>query len=492
MALLPANYLLPLIGTVVVVRVLGPERYSLLATLAAVTSTVTLYADMGVSKSIPKFEPEIKARWGEIGLRNMLGTLIFLRLLIFSAVVGGIYVFSEPFFTFFKIHHNQGLYLFLIAIMLLVGAPIGILRGLLIARFRNKELNLIQLFLTGGTPLLAIVAAVAGLGVPGILGSRAVVSVVQLILLGWATGPLLAWRGFRFFAFHKLDAEWRKRLAAFSGLTYFTLIIRYFTDLPFAILVMNIFGLHEQVAFLSIAYRSVIMVRNLATLPLSYTLGALLGNTSLDQTHQKLRRSYQTMARLYLLGVVPASLGLVFVGKPALIFLYGAEFVPALHTLQALAMFMATGTVISLGTSILQMYERYRDFLLTGALCIFTTVGSCFLLARQLGHTGVGIALGTGFLVWHGSTTWLAHRRYALNYPVDFARRVIIACLPMQIYWLFWGDIQSNWIFFIGYVIFSMIAFLGVLKLEGGVGESERTLVEQSRLPLKNLILRLI
>ena len=492
MALLPARYLLPLVSSIVVVRVLGPERYSLLATLGAITGTVALYADLGMSKAIPKFEAEIKAQWGETGLRDLLGTLITFRLFLFGVVVLGIWVFSTPFLTLFGIGRHQKLYLFLIAVMLLTAAPSGILRGLLIARFRNREINLIELTVTVGAPLLAMVAALAGLDVPGILASSAVVSILQLMLWSWASASLIPWRGFRFFLPGRLGVDWLRRFVAFSGFTYFGLITRYFNELPFAILVMNIFGMQAQVAFLSLASRAVTMVRDLATLPLSYTLAAILGNTFLDHTHQKLRGSYQILTRIYLLSVVPTSLGLALVARPAIGFIYGIEFVPAVPTLRVLAMLVMVGTVIGFQASILLMYERYREVLVTGALGIATVAGLCWLLIPQWGHLGAGVALGIGGLAWHGSGTRVVHRLYGLRYPLNFLGRVLVACLPMLIYWPLRHRIESHWAMLVAYMVFSIVAFVGVLKLQGGVGRAERTLVAESRLPLRHWILRFI
>lgn len=492
LVLLPARQLLPLFSTVVVVRVLGVEQYGLLVSLGAITSTIGLYADLGVTKTIPKFASEIAEQWGKETLRDFLASSILVRAVVFSGVVAAIWLFRDGVAALFSIREHRTLYLALISCVLLARIPSGVIRGLLVAEFRTREINIIDTFGTVATPVLAIAAALAGWGVPGVLASSVAVAVAQSGMLLWGSRSLVDWREARIFPAHQIDRGWMRRFGTFAGFTYVGSLTRYFNDLPFAVVAMNALGLQSHVALLSIAHRAVTAVRDLATLPIANTLTALLGTTVLDSTHDRLRRSYPTLTRLYLFSMIPGSIGLIMIADPVLPALYGPGFRAAVPVAQVMAVLIALSTVVAFGASILLMYEQYSQVLATGIVGSLTTATLLLWLTPVYGALGAGIALGMGSLAWQLTGTLVVHRRFGLHYPLGFAGRVLAACTPLFVYVPFHETIGSNWLLVCAYVGLSIVLFLALLKMLGGVGDNERALVLKSSIPFKHLILRFI
>ena len=72
--LLPLRYVLPLLSSVVVTQALGTEGYGLLASVNTISSTINTYTDMGIAKSLPKFEHEVQKQYGMAGWSGLILT----------------------------------------------------------------------------------------------------------------------------------------------------------------------------------------------------------------------------------------------------------------------------------------------------------------------------------------------------------------------------------------------------------------------------------
>jgi len=491
-ALLPLRYLLPLVSSIVVVRVLGVANYGLLASLWAIVASIELWADFGIAKSLPKFETEIRTRWGERTSADFLMMLIVLHVLFFGTAAGAVILFSEQVLRLFNITTHKTVYLTLITLLLLLDAPTGVLRGALISRFCNKQINIIDLLKTALNPALSIAAALLGLGVVGILASSAIVSAIVLVSSIVAVSSLVPWGGWSPRSVSRLGRVFISRFAVYSAFTYLLLGFRYFTSPMFMILMMNVFGMQPYVAYFKIASSLVSTVQGVASVPLSYTIAAVLGRTFLDKDHERLRRAYATMSRVLLLSMVPLSVGLAALAGPAIRLLFGEEFMPTKAALQVLILLQMVVTVFPYSGSILHTYEKYRHLLVTGVLGILVSVGSCILLIPRLGHVGAALAAGLGGIALSLSGTLMVHRMFGLRYPADFAWKIIISCLPMAVWLFFWERVDLNWYHLLGFIAYAVTAFFLLFKLQGGLCQADRKLLAQSGIPRAHMILRLV
>jgi len=490
-ALLPLRYVLPLLSSVVVTRVLGTEGYGLLASLNTISSTINTYTDMGMAKSLPKFEHEVQKQYGMAGWSGLILTLAAIRLLVTIFVIAVLNFFAYQTCALFYVEADQRLTIGIVSIVLILQSSSSILTGVLIAEFKNKAYNLSLLATSFFTPLATIVVALLGGGVLPILSVGIATGIMQVTTLWIGARKSIQIFPIRWFPIHR-EKVFFWRFIKFSAFTYTIIIARYFLSLPFAIVAMNYFGLHDRVAYLALGGKLINVVRSFVTMPLTYLVGPLLGNTFLDETHDRLRRAYRTMLKIYQLLIIPSSLGLVFMANFIVITLYDPQFVNTATVLQLLSLTLVVSTVIGLSGSILQIYERYRWMLLTIVLGIASSVVGMAVLVPTHAEIGAALALVLGNIILYSSSTIICHFEFSLSYPVRFLVKVLVSCMPMLIYFPFSAQIEHSLPGAIVYMGFSAFAFWGVFKLQGGIDKDERVFLERANIPLRELVLKVL
>jgi O-antigen/teichoic acid export membrane protein len=489
--LLPVQYILSLLSSVVVTGVLGIEGYGLLASLNSISSTINSYTNMGVAKSLPKFEREVQEEYGIEGWNSLIWTLIVFRLVIVIVVVALLNVFAHRVCDFFDVRVYQRLTVGIVSILLVLQSVSDTLTGVLVAEFKNKAYNLSRVVTSLVTPLATIVVALLGGEVLAILSVGIVTGTVQIVTLWMGARKSIHIFPIRWFPIYR-EKVFLWRFVRFSAFTYMIILAGYFLSLPFAILMMNFFGLHDRVAYLALGGRLISMVRSLITMPLNYIISPLLGAVFLDKTYTRLRQAYRTMLRIYQLLIVPSSLGVIFMANFIVITLYEAEFANATSVLRILSLTVICSTVFGLSGSILQIYERYRWMSLVILLGIAGSVLGMLVLVPLYSEIGAAIALVVGSIIFYGSSTIICQFEFSLAYPVRFLVKILVSCTPMLIYLPFSAQIERSVPIVIAYMGFVALSFWGIFKLQGGINQEERDFLARVNLPMKGLLLKVL
>ena len=188
---------------------------------------------------------------------------------------------------------------------------------------------------------------------------------------------------------------------------------------------------------------------------------------------------------------VPAAVGLLVLSREFVFVLFGERFAPAVPLARVLIVFLFLETLISIPSSILLTWEKYRYIILSRAISI---VGIPLLVlgVRLGGGTGAAIVIGGLRLISQLSDNWFAFRQFDLCYPFGFLGRVAAASAVFATVLALLGvTIDVTPLRLMALTAAGALLFAGAFRMFGGLDDAERRIIESSSLPLKGLILRL-
>jgi O-antigen/teichoic acid export membrane protein len=490
--LLPLQYVLPFLSTIIVIPALGTTLYGQLATLTAVATTVSTYTDLGVSKSLPKFVAEVEDRFGQQGWQDFVLSLGVIRILITALFLILINASSNWFISFFKMPTQGDLYVRLVSVWIIFQAISSILSMVLVARFRHREMNLVTVISSVVEPLLVAGTVLLGGGLLGVLAASIFVEALRGGAMLYGLRGELSLRSLRFFPFSR-QAPLARRFAVYSAFSYLIVIMqRYFFSLPFMILLMGYFGLQDRIGYLALANKVSSLVVGVTNLPLSYTIAPLLGATFADPDYRRLRKAYLLINRFNQFISAAPSIAVMFVANGLVLLFFGQQYLPAVPSLRLLLGLFAAGGLVAYGSSVLQTYEKYGGVVISSLLGLGAMLLLAVVTPSALRESRVAIAVGGGYCVFQISSMLLGHRAFGLAYPVRHLAKVLAACLPMLLYLAFRQSIGTSLWALLGYVVYSGLAFIGVFRLLGGLEQEEREALHKLDFPLKGVVLRLL
>jgi O-antigen/teichoic acid export membrane protein len=340
--------------------------------------------------------------------------------------------------------------------------------------------------------LFIIGAALAGWGLTGVLVASIVTECYRVAGMVFSLRMEFDISKIRAFPFRS-EASVAKRFGIFSAFSYMIVIVRqYFFGVPFMILLLGYYGMHDRIAFLSLANRVTSLVVGLTNLPLSYTMAPLLGTTFADADYGRMRKAYRLINKLNQIVSVAPSVGVLLLANLLVVAFYGSEYQPAVAPLRILLGLLAAGGVLAFASSVLHTYERYRQVLVSSLLGIAALMGSALYLVPRFEEIGAAAAMGIGFCVFQIAVTLFGRRDLGLSYPLSMLAKVAAASMPMLAYFGFRQSIDQQPLAALAYVIFSVLAFFAVFKLLGGLEEEERQALGGVEFPLKRIVMRII
>lgn len=439
------QFALSLIGSIIVVRSLGADRYGLLTVLRTALAFVTAICGLGLGQALLRYMPAVRAR----GDRELAGRL--LRLVVVPQFVAwGVAIVLAGLLSGWvaQISFPLAAQLFLLGTVL-AGAELAYLAtsGLTTVFYDSRSLSLVTL---GGALTylaLAVLALQAGFGVGGVLVATAAGQLLMAVLLGIRVRGHLARLQPRESAAGagpphgegtpgpsiEVDLAGRGRLLKYA--------------LPFAaIAVMNLltwrqsesillahFRTLREAAFWDLAYRMPQMI-------LEFVPGAiwplLMAGFSeiLSKDRETLRRAIEVYYKILFLLITPIAVAGAAVGDRAIVAFYGEEMAPAGPYCQLLFLVFSLSFFSTPMTMAFYLLERpwYSFWQYLGGSIVL--VGLDLLLIPRLGLTGALIPMAVVIVASPFVNAWLL-TRLGMKPPIPWAflSRVFLAAVPLML-----------------------------------------------------------
>ncbi len=457
-ALLPAKLGSHLLAQLVLANTVPPAAFGVYVLALAVSSTSGAFVDLGTERSVVKFLPEVAGREGGRGVRRLIGWVFGLKMAILLPVLALAFVLHSVFFRYLDsripavsadragdaaaVHEHDQITdlvsrnhwtLFGVVIgFVLVGAFYDVAMQSLVATFRNRSWNLIQISIQVVEPLIVIAIVLLGGNIAQVLVGR--VAVDFLALLVAATVAITAVR-------RSPDEERAYVAEEERGVP---MPIRRFTRYSFLQYALQVASFVQSYAFASIILRNSVDVAGyrLAAGSVSAVLPALLlPITSLQvpvftrifsrRDTGQLATAYALVARFLALVLVPGAVGMALL-VPNLFRLLYPRYQTMIPVCIVLVILGFTDSLFSTGTTVMLTFERYRPVIIKSCIALLA-VPSLFITVPAFGPLGAACTSGGFAVVASLFGTIVSNRLLPIRYPLAFLGRVALAALPMAL-----------------------------------------------------------
>src|SRR4051812_25735461 len=239
-AFFPLKALIGFASSIVIVRLLRITGYSAYNVAVALLTTLGLFADLGIERTLPRFYPEVEMRMGRRGVANLLFWVAIIKAAVLLVLVG--MLIGAPNFVLNLTRSDLGpdkdLLLLAISALLVLGAASDVSIQLLYTHFRQKVTNGLDILAAVVNPTLRAAFVLIGWGVLGAVTSLLITTILSVAISVWLAVRMLINMPDEP---HPDPAQvkrpsmrsLRQRLVSYASLNYLINWSVYFYDLPF-------------------------------------------------------------------------------------------------------------------------------------------------------------------------------------------------------------------------------------------------------------------
>jgi O-antigen/teichoic acid export membrane protein len=551
--LFPARLLVGLVASVVYYQRLSLDQVGVLFLLQSLATTVGMYADLGLERTLPRFLPEVEREAGRAGVQRLMGRVIRLKLIVLLILIAGLAAFAQPVMrvvvkreereisSLVKQRHGleaksadtraiertigakrsvvgemqsrEGLFLGGVCLLLLLGALFDVYMQFLTAYLKQRSWNLITLASTLLQPVLVTAFILAGWGIAGVILGLVVAPFVSALLAAWQVsrasrelphveGPLVD------------SPRLSRRFSLFAAVNYLMQVTTWVYDLQFVVfLSAATLGLAD-VALLGMAYKFAKDFLGYVWTPLNGVMTPILARVHVRGEPKTLQDAHATLTRIIWLIVLPAGVGLTVLTPRILSVLY-AKYTDAATLIVIFIVSTFGESLLSVPHNVLMVVERYRVIVVSRVFALLS-VPLVWLLLPRYGLVGVAVAVGLARVGARLVTVVYGAREMGLRAPLAFLVRVaaasgcmaavLVAALhawpaPERIHTGLWGGgLTLASAARVAGALAPLLLLTGVgavtygvvLRLLGGLDPTERRRLGEMKLPFQALLGRLL
>lgn len=508
--LFPLKAVVSFLASLVVVNGLQVTGFGTYSGLLAAITLVSLYTDLGLERTLPKFLPEVEERFGRGGVRLFLQWVLGVKLCLLLVVVAGLQIWSPLVMDYFNLPAADRWLIPVLGTLIVLGSLSNIMVQILHTFFRQKAYNLLDILTALLQPLLTALLVLLGFGVAGAVVSLLLTTIVIVALQVWQArqaGRAVAAGPGRVTS-RDLGALF-PRFWPYALLNYLLNIAGTVYEVHFALFVLTGMGDVAGVAILALGDKYVREFIRFLVAPLTGVQVPLFARLFVRKDQGALRTAYASLMRLQILALIPTGVGLILLSRGLVQALYLQEFGPAATVAVVLIVGHFLHSMLgSVPENVLRAYERYRPLVLSG-LFILATVPLLLWLAPRYSALGAALAMAVARLGGAAVVLGYVAGVLRLRYPWRFLGRVLAATAAFvvvltPILWAGrWGIFDTvlpvnvaqriaGVLLLAGLALLGGAIFLVVFKALGGLEPEDRARLAALRFPLKRWILRWI
>ena len=532
------------LASVIYYQDLNRGQVGLIFFLTSLATTIGVYADLGIERSLPRFLPEVQAQAGRRGVERLIRQVVRVKLLVLLLLVLGLMVLAAPITHYLaakqqdeagraeraiagmpagsaadaaaalrvQAEQARGLaheldargpvFIGAVGLLLLLGALFDVCMQFLTTYFKQRAWNVITLTGTLLQPILVTALILAGLGIEGVLLGIVITPLVGLALAGWQ-----ALRAAREIEIDPLDRPLqpglRGRFARYAAVTYLMQISTWFYDIEVVVFLATAVLDLGQVAILGFAYKLAKDLLGYVWTPLTGVMTPLLARIKERKSDTALQDAVASLTRMIWLLVVPAGVGLALLA-PRLVQALYPKYAAGISVILVFIVFTFLESLVSVPHNVLMVHELYRPVILS-RLVAFLSVPLVILALPRYGLMGVAVTVGLVRVAARVVTVVAAARRLQLGLPLRFGLRVAAASgvCALAVAGLLWLAPSEGLAFdtagklravlpLIGLGVAGTAAYALALRAFGGLDEAERRRLLALPLPAKGLLRQLL
>jgi len=525
----PLRMLAEVAATALKLTVLPIAAYGLLALVSGAASAFGTWIDLGTTRALPKFIPETMRSRGAAGVLRLLLIVFFAQAVILIGIAATLAWQQQSYLDSLadrirddsridqaaqtllqSILDNQGwMFIGVIIVMLIMGVCYDMLMAYLNSFFKQRAWNGIAL-MAGLLPQLLAVIAIVGAQ----LTSEPLRWSVVGILLTAALAPTFA----VFIALWQVIVIWREGSQAptavdpvpstrwlpagflkYTGVSYLMTMTDFIASKGFAVYLTS-----------SISDAALLWAgASLVGMVLSYLYTPLVGITVPLFTRVRsgeggtIQGAFGSIVRIQLLLLVPGGIALMLLAQPALSILT-PQYVDAVYIVYVLVPCLFIESLLTMAHNVLIVYEKLT-IVTIGRLLTLIVIPLGFIFAPMYGVVGLALAYGLARVLAGVWATFWGWRIINLEWPWRFSWRVLAASAVMAI--CIYGASQlmptlgtnlNTWERLAqlpGYGIIALVnglIFFGILRIAGGLEQSDRDQLNRINLPFKRYLMKVL
>jgi len=423
--------------SIVLVRLLGGEEYGALAGLLNLNAMVVLFASLGLENTLLRFLPEAVACGGPAAERRLVGQAGAIRLIVSLAAAALLFLAAEPIARLILHAPDEAVLVRVIGLMVVGLGLQHLLSRVLVARYEQRFINLLQVALTVIYVGVAAVTILAGGGVPGVLICQIVLYVATLVFFAQRLRATPA---------PTVEATLTgtpvtvRRLFAFSGLLYLYGVLHFVFEKGMDVLLLGaLCDELVQVTWYVIGYNFAFFAVSFFSAAFSegFTL-AMVSEVAASGDETKLKRIFAVFMEYMYLFIFPILVGGLLLGGDLLRLMYGATGEGAIVPMLILFIGLSISKMGGITANYLQALNKEKA--LVKARLLFGAINLALDLAFIPLWGAAGAAIATTIAVVAGIVyEWtIVHRALHPDYPIAFLGKVLAASLVMGavVWWL--------------------------------------------------------
>ncbi len=466
-----------LIFTIIIARLLLPELFGIYALVLSIATIFVTFTNLGIDDTFLRYLSESLGKRNKNKARTYFKYLVKMKSILIIVVMLAIILLSK--FLSYNVFNKPLLFYPLIfaSLFILVESFKNFI-GMIFLATKNlrplPSLELLHQIIKISFSVLAILILSTEFKVAGLLVAFALAGLIHLFLLF-----LISYKKDKLiFVGKKVPIEKRKisRFLGFMSIASLSLV--FFTSID--ILMLGRFVDAEYLAYYRVALSLVLTVASLFSLS-----GVLL--PIFTQIHKKrFIRGFQKTFRYLMIFVIPAIVGILFIGKHLIFTIYGKEYLLAISTLYFLSVLIITMPLITLYTTIFKAREKTKILAKSAIVALIANivlnyVAIKYLLSFGQEHVivGVGIATVISRVIYLGILSFNAKSRFDLRTRGLGLRRPLFATIIMAFFlFAFNNFVDINIFYGIIEIILGAGIYLGIMVLTKGITKEDWNILE--------------
>lgn len=466
-----------LIFTILIARLLLPELFGIYALVLSIVTIFMTFTNLGVDETSLRYISDASGKRDNKKARSYFRYLLKIKTLLVVFVTLIILLVSK--FLSYEVYNKPLLFYPLIfSCLFIIADSFKNFIGQLFLATKNLKptpfLELLHQTAKISFSILVILILSSEFKVAGLFFALALAGFIHLFLL-----VLVLYKKDKSLFIGKKESIDKKRINNYLGfMSIASISLVFFGSID--ILMLGKFVESSYIGYYRVALSLIITIASVFSLS-----GVLL--PMFTQIHKKrFERGFQKTFRYLMLVAIPATVGILFIGKHLIFAIYGNEYLLAVSSLYFLSVLIITMPLITLYTIIFKSKEKTKILAKSVLISLIINIVLNIVLIKYLlqfsqEHViiGVGIATVVSRSILLGILIINTKHQFNLSAKGTSLRNPIFATLVMALFLLIFNNfVDMNLFFGILEVILGAGIYLGVLILIKGVGKEDWELVK--------------
>lgn len=468
------------IYSIVIARLLQPDDYGKLTLLVTLAGTLVLLTSFGFESTINRFVPEyrVQKKFGKI--KSLLNKLLLIRLGVISAISVLLFFGSDFIATTIFSEPEIGVYIRVLAVIVLPYGFEGIFRSLLVSYYDLKYVNIAILIARSVNFALAFTLFYA-------FGEDLMGPIVADLLTWTFLMAAYALKAYLTTKKRKSESIDLARVIRYSGYLYIFTVTNFIIMQQMDVILLGIFWESKIAGFYFLGY-------NLAYFSANFFAIVLLGGIALSfysELYAKkdmvsLKKAYAANFEFIYITMIPISVGGIVLARDLIGLLYGPEYFDVVAILVVFLISFNLTKVSSITATYLSAMDRESKLLKSRAIFGATNIGLNLMLIPPYGALGAVIGTAIAGIMMTVYESYLVHKLIKPDYPVKFVGKVVLASLAMGILVFVLHEYVTASLPLL--ILVGLLVYVGIALVLKPITPEVIEIVEKADVPFKKLV----